>query len=364
MIFKVTGHLFSSPLSSPTSSVFPLTVDERPETPTAVLRAGPSILRSRSSKTLRRLYRSPAPETPPPIPVLALEPRAASLPKRRLRASSSSMLTLAEFLRTTGPEDVDRQSRARIPPPKVTPPPPKLLKSPVTPLEAVRDANAALQDIVSAMLTRSESENSLDILSQFSSPSTVPSLSPELHAAGFHDTVNWTYLSSSPSISGDELLIRSKRINSGISEATVVSSGSSEATVWDSSSPLAAAKPGQPDLNLEIDVENFEKEVATAFRLPQTPQPTPLAQFRTLQPPPSTPAQRPRTADHTTLLALSTKRKQAGDPTTRPGSASSPPRERTWRHGTVIAKNMMSTDALGRPKLDDELNRVACTNYI
>lgn len=166
------------------------------------------------------------------------------------------------------------------------------------------------------------------------------------HAAGFLDTVNWTYLSSSPITSGDGLHIRSKRI------------------VWDSSSLPAVTKPGQPDLKLKIDVENFEKEVATAFRLPQTPQPTPVAQFRTLQPPPSTPDQRPRTADHTTLLALSTRRKQAGDPITRPGSASSPPRERTWRHGTVIAKNIMSTDELGRPKLDDELNRVACTNYI
>lgn len=118
--------------------------------------------------------------SPPPIPVLALEPRAASLPRRRLRASSSSMLTLAEFLRTTGPEEVDRPSKARIPLPKVTPPPPKLLESPVSPLGAVHDANAALQDIVSAMLKRSESENSLDILSQFSSPSTAPSLSPEV----------------------------------------------------------------------------------------------------------------------------------------------------------------------------------------
>ncbi|KAG8891680.1 hypothetical protein FRC00_013296 [Tulasnella sp. 408] len=174
------------------------------------------------------------------------------------------MLTLAEFLRTTGPEDVDRPSKSRIPPPKVTPPPSKLLESPVSPLEAVRDANAALQDIVSAMLKRSDSENSLEILSQFSSPSTAPSLSPEVHAAGFLDTVNWTYLSSSPITSGDGLHIRSKRVYSVVSEATVVSSGSSEVTVWDSSSPLAVTKPGQPDLNLEIDVENFEKEVATA----------------------------------------------------------------------------------------------------
>ncbi|KAG8928826.1 hypothetical protein FRC01_005302 [Tulasnella sp. 417] len=239
----------------------------------------------------------------------------------------------------------------------VTSPPPKLLGSPVSPLEAVHDANAALQDIVSAMLTRSESENSLDVLSQFSSPSTAPSLSPEVHAASFLDPVNWAYLSSSPPVSGENMLVRSKRINSMMSGATMVSSGSSESTIWDSSSPPAAAKSSQLDPSLEINVESFEKEVATAFRLPQTPQPPPRAQFTNLQPPPSTPPQRPRTADHTTLLALSTRRKQAGEAVARPATLSSPPRERTWRHGTVIAKNMMSTDELGRPKLDDELNR-------
>ncbi|KAG8942912.1 hypothetical protein FRC04_003312 [Tulasnella sp. 424] len=334
MIFKVTGQLFSSPLSSPTSTLFPLDEDSRPETPSAVLRAGPSISRSRSSKTLRRFYKGSTLET--------------------------------EFLRTTGPEDIDRQSRTPALRPPVNPSPPKPLQPPsASPLEAVRDANAALQGIVSAMLMRSDSDDSLDILSQFSSPSTTSTLSPEVRVDSFLDNVNWAYLSSPPAISGEDLFIRSKRSNSGSSGGTIVSSGSSEATVWGSwPTPHASAKPGQRDLSLEINVENFENEVATAFRLPPVPQSTGSVESRNLPPQPSTPTRRPRTADHTTLLVLSTKTKQAGELPKRPATTSSPPRERTWRHGTLIARNMMATDEPGRPKLDDELNRLACTSYI
>ncbi|KAG8965826.1 hypothetical protein FRC05_003007 [Tulasnella sp. 425] len=366
MIFKVTGQLFSSPLSSPTSTLFPLDEDSRPETPSAVLRAGPSISRSRSSKTLRRFYKGSTLETPSPIPALSLEPREASLSRRRPRSSSSSKLTLAEFLRTTGPEDIDRQSRTPALRPPVNPSPPKPLQPPsASPLEAVRDANAALQGIVSAMLMRSDSDDSLDILSQFSSPSTTSTLSPEVRVDSFLDNVNWAYLSSPPAISGEDLFIRSKRSNSGSSGGTIVSSGSSEATVWGSwPTPHASAKPGQRDLSLEINVENFENEVATAFRLPPVPQSTGSVESRNLPPQPSTPTRRPRTADHTTLLVLSTKTKQAGELPKRPATTSSPPRERTWRHGTLIARNMMATDEPGRPKLDDELNRLACTSYI
>ncbi|KAG8991309.1 hypothetical protein FRB90_001401 [Tulasnella sp. 427] len=263
------------------------------------------------------------------------------------------MLSLAEFLRTTGPEDVPELRKRTCVPPipvKMSVPPPKPLLPPAAPLEAVHDANAALQDLVTAMLTRSDSQNSLDVLSQWSSPSSTVNLSPEVRAADFLDHVSWSYISPPAKISTtssrDELLMRSKRSNSGASQSTITSTGSSEDTLWDPSSP---SKTSQTSPSIDVEAEDHDDDDSVG-----------------LSPSPSTPTRRPKTADHATLLALSAKQKQSeGLPIPkRPVTATSLPREKAWRHGTFIARNMMSKDELGRPRLDDELNRLACASYL
>ncbi|KAG8978262.1 hypothetical protein FRB90_008520 [Tulasnella sp. 427] len=260
-------------------------------------------------------------------------------------------------------------------------PPPKPLLPPAAPLESVHNANAALQDLVTAMLTRSDSQNSLDVLSQWSSPPSTANMSPEVRAAEFLDHMNWSYLSSpakiSTSSSRDELLMRSKRSNSGASEATITSTGSSENTLWDPSSP---SKSSQPSSSMDVTVEDLNDDDSVGSHSPETPKQVSSAQFDSpspfrspssslhdsLSPTTSTPTRRPKTADHATLLALSAKQKLSEELPVpkRPVTATSLPREKAWRHGTFIARNMMSKDELGRPRLDDELNRLACASYL